>query len=179
MKRLIVLVISIGLMLFTLAATIAIADEDDKGMTVVAAGGGSAEDVLFQNGQVGDTTFSFFAGYDKNGDLKGSFFAKRVFQGEVTRTTISTEITDLEVGQDDCVWMRMEGIATFKARWISGRSPDNTFTLEAWDCDGDGIDMIWFEVRNSVGGNVRTAVSLADFTEVDSGNILILPYVFE
>ncbi|MEJ2314765.1 MAG: hypothetical protein P8Y85_08370, partial [Nitrospirota bacterium] len=172
------LVVSMVLMVFAITGTAAVSEAGDGGTTVVAVGGGSVEDAWFQTGVMGDATFSFFAAYDKHGELKGSFFSKRVFPGGGARATMSTEITNLEVEQGECAWMMMEGVATFKATWVAKPIPDHTFTLEALDCDGqdDGADMVWFEVRRP-NGNSRGAVSLDDFTEVDGGSIMILyPY---
>jgi hypothetical protein len=171
-----ILAVSMVLAVFIFAGTAAVSEAGDGGTTVVAVGGGSVEDAWFQTGVMGDATFSFFAAYDKHGELKGSFFSKRVFPGGGARATMSTEITNLEVEQGECAWMRMEGVAMFKATWVGKPLPDHTFTLEALDCDGQDNDMVWFEVRRP-NGNSRGAVSLADFTEVEGGSIMILyPY---
>ena len=176
MMRGTVLAIGMVLMVLTLAGTAAVAEAGGNGTTVVAVGGGSVEDAMFQTGVTGDATFSFFAAYDKHGELKGSFFTKRVFTGGGARAAMSTEITDLRVEQGECAWVMMEGVATFKATWVAKPIPDHTFTIEALDCDGQDNDMVWFEVRRP-NGNSRGAVSLDDFTEVEGGSIMILyPY---
>ncbi|MEJ2695982.1 MAG: hypothetical protein P8013_04975 [Candidatus Sulfobium sp.] len=166
---------------FMAAATADIAEGKDftHGTVVVAMGGGSIEDVAFQTGQSGDATFSFFVGYDKMGNLKGSFFVKRVFLASGARAAISTEITDLAVQQGDCTWVTMSGVARFKATWVPKPVPDHTFTLEAWNCDSldDGVDMIWFEVRRP-NGSSRPALSLEAPTALNGGNVMI-PYPYD
>jgi hypothetical protein len=161
------------------AANIAEGQDFTHGTIAVAMGGGSVEDVAFEGGAFGDATFSFFVGYDKMGNLKGSFFVKRVFLASGVRAAISTEITDLRVQQGDCTWVTMSGIAKFKATWVPKPLPDHTFTLEAWDCDSldDGVDMIWFEVRRP-NGNTRPALSLEAPTALDGGNVMI-PYPYD
>ena len=75
--------------------------ESTRGTNVVAVGGGSVE-ALF-NPSVTTTAkanFSFFAGYDKNGEPIGNFVLKRVFPGDGVRGVKSTEITYVDVGED-------------------------------------------------------------------------------
>jgi hypothetical protein len=153
----------------------------EHGAVMVGVGGGYIEDALFQNGNEYDATFSFFAGLDKWGNVRGSLVFKRINKSGKPGVVISTEITDLQVTQDVCPWIHMEGIAKFKAYWnpqsVPGRRPlrDHTFTLDAFDCD-DGADQIWFELRYP-GGGPRPGMSLWDYTPVDlaSGHVMI-PY---
>lgn len=170
----IVSVAGIVLVFFMVAGAVNIAEAGDPGTVVVAMGGGSLQDVAFSGDDVyGDATFSFFVGYDKKGNLKGSFFVKRVSIAKGVRAAISTEITDLEVEQEGhgCPWMTMSGNAVFKAYWDPKGEPGYTFTLEAWDCDsrGKGADMILLTVDG------RPALTLVDPTVLDGGNIMI-PY---
>lgn len=171
------------LVFFVVVGTANIAEgrDFDHGAVMVAVGGGYVEDALFQNEQYYDATFSFFAGLDKWGNVRGSLVFKRATDTGGTSVVISTEITDLQVVQDGCTMIHMEGIAKFKPVWNPtsgpGRRPltDHTFTLEAWDCDG-GPDQIWFELRYP-NGNPRSGMSFADYTPVDvAGGHVMIPY---
>jgi hypothetical protein len=168
-------------------------------MVVLGMGGGSLKGAVFNNeptaenpnAHYGDATFSFFAGFDKRGNLKGSVFFKRLYPGRLyesgrsgTRAVVSTEITALDWGfDDDCPWVRMEGLATFHFTWGSKPVRDHNFAVEVWDCDavGEGPDVIWFQLRRPddpgppvVPGTERPAVTLKNDTELTGGNIMIL-----
>jgi len=142
---------------------------------VVAVGGGSVEGIFNpDNPIIADANFSFFAGYDKNGDPKGNFVLKRVFTGAGVRGVKSTDITYIEVGVDSIGrYVQMEGIADFEATWTNERPPGHLFFLQAWDVD-DGIDMIWFEVQRP-NGSTRPAITLVEASELSGGNIMIRP----
>ena len=147
--------------------------ESTRGTNVVAVGGGSVEALFNPNSPILDrANFSFFAGYDKNGDYKGNFVLKRVFPADGVRGVKSTEITYVEVGEDSIGrYVIMEGIADWAATWTSARPPGHLFSLQAWDID-DGIDMIWFEVQRP-DQSLRPAVTLVDNSELRGGNIMI------
>lgn len=140
---------------------------------VVGVGGGSVE-ANFNPGNptMAKANFSFFAGYDKNGDPNGNFVLHRVFTGDGVRGVKSTEITYVDVGEDiNGRYVIMEGIADFEATWTNARLPDHTFRLQAWDGD-DGIDMILFEVRRP-DATLRPAVTLVEASALRGGNIMI------
>ncbi len=147
--------------------------EPMNGTTVVAVGGGSVEGLFNPYEPIlAEATFSFFAGTHKNGDYKGNFVLKRVFTGDGVRGVKSTEITFVEVGEDDTGrWVIMEGIADLMATWTSNRPPGHLFRLQAWD-GNDGFDMIWFEVRRP-DDSIRPALTLVGITELKGGNIMI------
>jgi hypothetical protein len=148
----------------------------------VAVGGGSLEDAQLIS-VIDDETFSFFVGYDKKGNLKGNFYAKRVIADRGQVAVKSTEITDLQFGTENgSSWVMMTGLADFMPAWSIGHNPGHRFTLIAWDNDsaGNGPDTIWFQVQRPYPDPyVRPAISLLDYTEVDGGNILILPHAME
>lgn len=149
--------------------------ESTRGANVVAVGGGAVEALFNPNTPTTATAnFSFFAGYDKNGEPKGNFVLKRVFPGDGVRGVKSTEITYVDVGEDSIGrYVIMEGIADFEATWTSNRPPGHLFTLQAWDSD-DGIDIIWFEVRRP-DSTLRPAVTLVENSVLRNGNIMIRP----
>jgi hypothetical protein len=169
----------VAVMLFMVAVTVHIAagNGPERGMVMVAAGGGAIDDAEFIGG-VGDATFSFFAGYDKKGNLKGSFYFKRLYPTVGVRAIKSTEITDIQTGTDGIgTWVMMTGFGDFMPTWTTEHVPEHPFTLIAWDLDssGEGVDMIWVEIRRPYpNGTVRPAVSLLEPTEITGGNVLIL-----
>jgi hypothetical protein len=171
------LTLSILAALFILVAVVAAtAEAGNRGMVMVATGGGSIRDALFASDQTDDATFSLHVGYDKHGELKGHFFFKRVYPGEGVRAVVSTEITLLEVGFDVCPWVRMEGMMTHHAPWAKKPIRGEYFAVEAWDCEGidDAPDMIQFWVwRDEVGGDDRPALTLFEPTDLANGNIMI------
>lgn len=130
---------------FFLAADAAIAG---KGAVPVGAGGGSLKGALFNSGE-GDATFSFFAGYDKYNEPKGSFMVKRVYPGQGVRAVFSTEVSDVESGFDVCPYVIMSGRTALHAWWVEyPQERREYFVLQAWDCDGiDNLaDQVWFGV---------------------------------
>jgi len=161
------------------STNIAEGQDIEHGAVMVGVGGGYIEHAHFQSDNYFDATFSFFAGLDKWGNVKGSLVFKRINDDGKPGVVISTEITELRVEQDVCPWIHMEGIAKLKAYWnpqsVPGRSPlrDHTFTLDAYDCD-DGADQIWFELRYP-SGSPRPGMSLWNYTPVDlaSGHVMI------
>jgi len=150
----------------------------DPGMVVLAMGGGSIEGALFNpNAPLeADATFSLVAGYDNNGRLKGHFAFKRVYPGQGVRAVISSEITELAWGFDECPWLDMSGVMTLHATWVNKPIRPQYFTVRAWDCEGvgDALDMIWFATyRDEAHTNVRPALTLAEPADVSRGNIMI------
>ena len=175
-----IVVVTIAAVFFTLAGVPNTAEggNSTRGMVVVGLGGGFLDEAMFIN-NIGEATFSFFGGYDKKGNFKGSFFAKRLIADAGIVSVKSTEITDVQVeiygsGEDTYACMTMTGIADFMPTWSNQHFPRHTFTLYACDYDsfGDGIDTIWFEVLRS-DGYVRPAISLSEYCELKGGNILI------
>jgi hypothetical protein len=169
------------LVFFMVAGTANIAEgrDFDHGAVMVAVGGGYIEDALFENDNYYDATFSFFAGLDKWGNARGSLVFKRFTDAGKPNVVISTEITDLQVVQDDCTMIHMEGYAKLKPLWITdtGRRPlpNHTFTLDAYDCDGSP-DQIWFQLRYP-NGNTRGGMSLDYYTPTDvAGGHVMIPY---
>jgi len=150
----------------------------DPGMVVLATGGGSIDDALF-NPYVpteADATFSLHAGYDKNGELKGHFSFKRVYPGVGVRAVISSEITELEWGFDECPWVEMSGVMTLHATWVNKPIRPEYFTVRAWDCEGvdDSRDFIWFATyRDQARTDMRPALTLFEPAELSGGNIMI------
>ncbi|MEJ2314767.1 MAG: hypothetical protein P8Y85_08380 [Nitrospirota bacterium] len=177
-----ILAVSMVLAVFTLTGTAAVAEAGDKGMTMVAVGGGSLDEAMFINNS-GDATFSFFCGYDKRGNLKGNFFAKRLIPDAGFVSVKSTEITDIQVGTDAIgPWVMVTGLADFMPTWSNQHHPSHRFTLIAWDIDGydEGVDMIWFQVQRPYPDDyVRPAISLLEEWEVAGGNIMIMPNALE
>ena len=169
-----VTLVSLVVMFFLVAGAPMRAEAGNRGMVVVAMGGGSIEDALFDSNQTGDATFSFFTGYDKRGKLKGSFFFKRVYPGEGVRAVVSTEITYLDWGADECPWVYIEGLMTLHAYWANKPIRGENFAVKAWDCDGiDAVsDMIWFGVYRQ-DYSERPALTLFEATDLASGNIMI------
>ncbi|MEK6196440.1 MAG: hypothetical protein N2F24_19690 [Deltaproteobacteria bacterium] len=158
------------------AVVAATAEAGNRGMVVVATGGGSIDEALFASGNAGDATFSLHVGYDKHGELKGHFFLKRVYPGAGVRAVVSTEITHFELGFDVCPWVRMEGRMTLHATWVNKPIRGEYFAVEAWDCEGidDVPDMIWFGIyRTEEVDSARSALTLSDPTELANGNIMI------
>jgi hypothetical protein len=145
----------------------------DRGMVVVAMGGGSLKDALFNNStsSTGDATFSFFAGYDKHGNFKGHVSFKRLYPGVGVKANVSTEITNLQGGIQGCPWVRMEGIATHHAPWADKPIRNEKFELEAWDCEGID-DVIWFRAMTE-GYSERPALTLYEPTDLTGGNVMI------
>ena len=159
---------------FLLTAATATAEAGDPGMVVVANGGGSIQDALFNTDATSDATFSLSAGYDKHGKLKGHFFFKRVYPGSGVRAVVSTEITDIEINSIGCPWVRMTGMMTHHANWAKKPIRNEKFEVEAWDCDeADGApDLIWFRITRA-NDRERPALTLKEPTELAHGNISI------
>jgi hypothetical protein len=158
------------------AGAVATAEAGNPKMVVLAMGGGSIEDALFDTDETSDATFSFFAGIDKHGEYKGHFFFKRVYPGVGVRAVKSTEITFLDVGIDECPWVEMKGVATLHATWVNKPIRGEKFHVIAWDCEGvdDAPDMIWFgEYRTDDILTERPALTLAEPTDLAGGNIMI------
>lgn len=160
------------------AGAAATAVAGDPGMVVLAMGGGSIRDALFNPYAPieADATFSLYAGYDKHGNFKGHFSFKRVYPGSGVRAVISSEITELEWGFDECPWVRMSGEMTLHATWVNKPIRPEYFTVQAWDCEGvvDLPDMIWFGTyRDEARTNVRPALTLVEPTEISGGSIMI------
>ncbi|MGD2128168.1 MAG: hypothetical protein PVJ33_16415 [Lysobacterales bacterium] len=158
------------------AATTAVAG--DPGMVVLAMGGGSIDDALFNPNSpiAAEATFSLHAGYDKHGEFKGHFSFKRVYPGHGVRAVISSEITEMDWGFDECSWVRMSGEMTLHATWVNQPIRPEYFTVEAWDCDGvpGASDMIWFGTyRDEARTNMRPALTLVESAELSGGNIMI------
>jgi len=176
MLRKLIVIVSFLAVSFLIVGSAAVAEAGDPGMVMVAMGGGSLDDALFDSGNTSDATFSFFAGYDKNGKLKGSFFFKRVYPSQGVRAVVSTEITDIQVGFDGCPWVTMTGKMTLHATWVNKPIRDESFAVKAWDCNGldDAPDMIWFGVyRDDYLTNERPALTLAEPSALEGGNIRI------
>lgn len=174
---------SLAFFMATGAANIAAGRDFEHGAVMIAVGGGSIEEAYFQTGVYGDATFSFFVGLDNAGNLRGSLFFKRVFDGGA-RAVISTEITDVQVVVDECTWIHVEGKAGFKISWGTNRNPFNenhanhTFIFEAWDCD-NGPDQIWFELARPNNGTTRPGMSLEGPADVTGGHVMVpLPVDF-
>jgi len=160
------------------AAAAATATAGEPGMVVLVSGGGAIRDALFNpNTPIeSDATFSLHAGYDKDGKLKGHFTFKRVFPGQGVRAVISSEVTELDWGFDECPWVAMSGVITLHATWVSAPIRPEYFTLQAWDCDGvdDAPDRIWFATyRDEALTNMRPALTLAEPAEISGGGITI------
>ena len=143
-----------------------------NGTNIVAVGGGSIE-AEFANGVIDKATFSFFAGWDKNDQEIGNFVFTREFPGSGVMRVKSTGIDNVWVGEDEFGrWVIVEGYAIWMPPWNNNKVPNYTFRLQAWDVD-DGIDTIWFEVRNPTNGATRVAATLAADTELKGGNIMV------
>lgn len=124
------------------------AEAKENGAVPVGAGGGAIRGALFNSGE-GDATFSFFAGYDRHGEPTGSFMIKRKYPGQGVRAVISTAVTDVELGFDDCPYVAMSGRTALHAWWVDyPQERREYFFLQAWDCDGiDHLaDKVWFGV---------------------------------
>ncbi len=150
----------------------------DPGTVVLVFGGGVIRDALFNpyTPIEDDATFSLHAGYDKNGDLKGHFSFKRVFPGQGVRAVISSEITELDWGFDECPWVAVSGVMTLHATWTNKPIRPEYFTVQAWDCEGvdDAPDLIWFATyRDEARTNMRPALTLAEPAELSGGSIVI------
>ena len=173
---------SMALLLLAVAGTGNVIAGNGMGMTPVAMGGGSIEDSKFQSGAEEAVTFSFFAGYDKDGNPAGSFHFRRGNTNGKVDVVLSTEITDIEADLDDngCAAVEMTGIAKLIPRWKTDtpRNPrqQQLFTLVVEDCSNysneTDTDMIWFEVKYP-NGNVRRGLSLEEHLFAIKGNILI------
>lgn len=169
----------LGVVVTLLAAGVAAsAGAGDSGMVVLAMGGGAIRDALFNpNSPIeDDATFSLHAGYDRNGEFKGHFSFKRVFPGQGVRAVISSEITELDWGFDECPWILMSGVMTLHATWVNHPIRPEYFTVQAWDCDGvdDAPDMIWFATyRDEARTNMRPALTLVEPAELTGGSIMI------
>ena len=154
------------------------AESKKNGAVPLGAGGGALRGALFNAGE-GDATFSFYAGYDKYGEPRGHFVLKRVTPGKGVRRVVSKEITDVELGFDDCPYVMMSGRTVLHAWWVEHpQTHREYFFLQAWDCDGiDGFDdMIWFGVYRALEPlNVRPGLTLEAPVELTHGNINI-PY---
>lgn len=173
----------LAVLVITFASTASIAVGGNEGVTVLGMGGGSIEEATFVSGVQKEVTFSFFAGFDNQGNPQGSFHFRSGSQNGKVDVVLSTEITDIQAEpadeENDCAAIKMTGIAKFVPRWKTEppRNPRQAqlFTLIVQDCDSYSdepvTDMIWFEVKNS-GGGVRPGLSLEDLFAV-KGNILI------
>ena len=165
----------VAALFLALATTATIAVGNGTGMTPLAMGGGSVEDAIFQGGAEEEVTFSFFAGYDRNGNYEGSFHFRRGYPDGGVSVVLSTEITNIVIDMDDgCQVMTMDGIAKLIPNWAPKPAPGQKFTLFVWDCDsyGGAPDMIWFEVKRP-NDNLRPGLSLEERPFIVKGNILI------
>lgn len=159
-----------------------------SGMDIVAMGGGVIKDAEFVGGQPRDMTFSFFVGFDKHNVLDGGFQYKIVVPGRGNTHGVSTQITQLSYGSDDCPWVQMDGVMTFRAYWQE--KPRNVkkieyFSIKAWDCDGlHGPDSVQTWVWRADPNNPptepnpaypfpRNGQNLDGRTELTGGNITI------
>jgi len=173
-------------MSFLVAGAAATVQAGDPGMVVLGMGGGSLKDAVFKSSANGDASFSFFAGIDKRGNLKGSVFFKRLYPGRLyesgqsgTRAVVSTEITLVDFGEAPCPWVSMEGLATLHHTWGPKPARGEIFHITVWDCDatGGGPDKILYEHWSQEplnDDNDRPAITLFEPTELTGGNINIL-----
>ena len=173
-----------AVLFLAVAGTDNVAAASDRGMIPVAMGGGSVVEATFQGGAEEEVTFSFFAGYEKDGNPAGSFHFRRAYPDGKVSVVLSTEITGIEPvivdEENGCSVMSMTGIAKLIPGWKTDtpRNPrqGQQFTLVVEDCDGysdDTVtDMIWFEVRYP-NGNVRPGLSLEEHLFAVNGNIQI------
>ncbi|MBT8053787.1 MAG: hypothetical protein HKN57_08450 [Xanthomonadales bacterium] len=146
------------------------------GMVVLGNGGGSIEDARLDNEfelRTADFTFSFFAGLNKHGELKGSFHFKKKYPDGGVSVGVSTEITEFEwEPSDECRWVTMDGMMTLHASWAAKPLRGHEFTVTAWDCNDD-TDLIWFQIYRPNGGAERWAMSLFEPADITGGNINI------
>ena len=168
---------SLAVLAFAFSAAPNIATGGNTGMDVLAMGGGSIDSVTFQTGTIEDISFSFFAGYDKDGNPDGSFHFKRGYANGGISAILSTEITNIEKAFDsekECPLITMTGIAKLIPNWAPKPAQGQKFILKVWDCDSssNATDMIWFEVRRS-NDSLRRGLSLLEPAMSLKGNILI------
>lgn len=160
------------LMLALFLVSVPMTEAKERGAVPLGAGGGAVRDALFNSGE-GDATFSFYAGYDRNGEPTGSFMLKRVYPGKGVRAVVSKEITHVETGFDVCPYVKMAGRTALHAWWVVyPQERREYFFLQAWDCEGinDLADKVWFGVYRELDPLDDRPQLTLESTSPDEGN---------